>query len=140
VTTFSKVNRRRPEISHRICSSELKPIRSGTLRKAKRCKILLAPDQARQVGDDLRLHVLRCLARLVRLDLGQLRRDATLGFQSVIGILQPQEIAFRQAEELAETQIGITCDGAGPIDDGVDAIARNANRMRELVLAHADWV
>src|SRR5262249_40026644 len=84
--------------------------------------------------------VLRCLARLVRLDLGQLRRDATLGFQSVIGILQPQEIAFRQAEELAETQIGITCDGAGPIDDGVDAIARNANRMRELVLAHADWV
>src|SRR5262245_21315196 len=86
------------------------------------------------------LIALRCLARLVRLDLGQLRRDATLGFQSVIGILQPQEIAFRQAEELAETQIGITGDGAGPIDDGVDAIARNANRMRELVLAHADWV
>ena len=45
--------------------------------------------------------VLRCLARLVGLDLGQLRCDATLSLQCVIGILQPQEIAFRQVEELA---------------------------------------
>jgi hypothetical protein len=28
-------------------------MRSRTLRKAKRCKILLAPEQARQVGDDI---------------------------------------------------------------------------------------
>ena len=34
-------------------SSEPKPMRSRTLRKAKRCKILLALEQARQVGDDI---------------------------------------------------------------------------------------
>src|SRR5258708_10827847 len=33
-----------------------------------------------------------------------------------------------QVKELAYTQIGITCDGAAAINDGVDAIARNTNR------------
>jgi hypothetical protein len=39
--------------------------------------------------------VLGGLVPLVGLDLSQLRRDAPLGFQRVIGILQPQEVAVR---------------------------------------------
>jgi hypothetical protein len=36
---------------------------------------------------------------------------------------------FRKVKELAYTQIGITCDGAAAINDGVDAIARNNQRQ-----------
>jgi hypothetical protein len=46
----------------------------------------------------------------------------------------PIGATFRKVKELAYTQIGITCDGAAAINDGVDAIARNTNRMRKLVL------
>ena len=38
---------------------------------------------------------------LVGLDLGHLFSNAALSFQSVIGVLQPQEIAFGQIEKLA---------------------------------------
>jgi len=41
------------------------------------------------------------LNRLVGFDLGHLLCNAALGFQRVIGVLEPQEIAFRQAEKLA---------------------------------------
>jgi hypothetical protein len=44
----------------------------------------------------------------------------------------PIGATFRKVEELAYTQIGIACDGAAAIDDGVDAIAKNTNRMRKL--------
>ena len=38
---------------------------------------------------------------LVGLDLGHLLSNAAFSFQSVIGVLQPQEIAFGQTEKLA---------------------------------------
>jgi hypothetical protein len=41
------------------------------------------------------------LTWLVGLDLGHLLCNAALGFQRVIGILEPQEIAFGQAKKLA---------------------------------------
>src|SRR5580693_3666226 len=82
--------------------------------------------------------VLSRLVGPVRFDLGDLRPNAAFGFQRVIGVLQPQEIAFRQAEEFAQPQIGVARDAARANDDGVDAIAWNADRLSELVLAHAD--
>jgi hypothetical protein len=75
------------------------------------------------------------LLGLVRLDLGDLGRDPPLGFRHVIGVLQPQEVPFRQAEELAQAQFGIARDVARSVDCPMDAIARHADRMRQLVLA-----
>src|ERR1700730_9858685 len=49
-------------------------------------------------------------------------------------------MSLRQTKELAQSQIGIARNIASCIDDRMDAIARNANRMSELVLAHADLV
>jgi hypothetical protein len=39
--------------------------------------------------------------RLVGLDLGHLLRNAALGFQRVIGVLESQKITFGQAEKFA---------------------------------------
>ena len=78
--------------------------------------------------------------RPVRFDLGDLGRNSALGFHRVIGILQPQEVTLRQAEEFAQAQVRIAGDAARSVYDGVNAIARHADRMSELVLAHADLV
>jgi hypothetical protein len=73
------------------------------------------------------------LLRLVGFELGDLTRQAPLRFERLIGVLQPQEIAFRQAEKSAQPQIGIRGYVASAIDDRVDPVARDANRMSELV-------
>ena len=58
-----------------------------------------------QLGDwstsPQRIHGLGRFNWLVGLDLGHLLCNAALGFQRVIGVLEPQEIAFGQAKKLA---------------------------------------
>ena len=49
----------------------------------------------------IRLAKLGRFTRLVGFDLSHLLCNAALGFQRVVGVLEPQEIAFRQAEKLA---------------------------------------
>lgn len=72
-------------------------------------------NQARLLGDRFDVVLLRFggmrrgkrgrflgrLTWLVGLDLGHLLSNAAFSFQSVIGVLQPQEIAFGQTEKLA---------------------------------------
>jgi hypothetical protein len=69
------------------------------LRKAEVLSIAGAdhrPSMRRKRG-----RFLGCFTWLVGLDLGHLLSNAAFSFQSVIGVLQPQEIAFGQAEKLA---------------------------------------
>src|SRR5262249_10473291 len=66
--------------------------------------------------------------------------DPAFRFQDVVGVLETQEIAFGQTEELAQTQIGIAGDVARAVDDGMDAITRNADRLSQLILAYSDLV
>ena len=57
ILKMNRAWRGHPGISHRILLSEFKPNRSHILRKPKRCEILLAPDQARDVGDDISVKI-----------------------------------------------------------------------------------
>jgi hypothetical protein len=69
------------------------------LRKAEVLSIAGAdhrPSKRRKRG-----RLLGCFTWLVGLDLGHLLSNAAFSFQSVIGVLQPQEIAFGQTEKLA---------------------------------------
>ena len=50
--------------------------------------------------------------------LAQPARDPALGFEHVEGILQPQEIALRQSEQLAQQQTRVSGDIARAVDDG----------------------
>jgi len=59
------------------------------------------------------------------------------GFECVEGVLQPQEIALRQGEEPAEAEVRVGGDAARAGHDGVNAVRRDADRARELVLAEA---
>ena len=79
-------------------------------------------------------------SRLKGLDLGDLLSDLPFGFQCVEGILEPQEIAFRQAKKLAQSQVRIGRDAACSSNNRMNAIGRHADRLGELVLAHADLI
>jgi hypothetical protein len=113
-----------------------------TGRAAQRAPLGLSmPDWScsslRAVKDD-RFHVLRHPSRPIRFDLGDLGGNPALGLHRVISILQPQEVTLRQTKEFAQAQVRIAGDVASAVYDGVDAIARYTDRMRELVLAHAN--
>ena len=69
-----------------------------------------------------------------------LSRIGRVSLQCVVGILQAQKIAFRQPEELTQTQVRIGGNIACPLDDGVNPVARHADRLRQLVLADTDFI
>ena len=92
----------------------------------------------RDTGENDRFHGSGRLLGLIGLDLRDLGREPALRFEGVKGVLEPQEVPFRQSEELAEPQIGIRGDVASPVDDRVYPVAGNADGMSKLVLAHAD--
>lgn len=73
-------------------------------------------------------------------DLGKLRRDPAFRLQRVKGVLQAQEISLRQAKKFAQAQIAVGGNIARALDDGVNAIGRHANGVRQPVLAQAQFI
>lgn len=74
------------------------------------------------------------------LNLGNLRRDPAFCLQRVKGVLQTQEISLRQAKKFAQAQIAVGGNIARALDDGVNAIGRHANGVRQPVLAQAQFI
>src|SRR3954466_2377750 len=69
-----------------------------------------------------------------RLDLLELCRESVLRDLGVVGCLGSQPVAVRQAEEAAQTEVGVRRDGAASGDDLADALGGYADLLGEPVL------
>jgi hypothetical protein len=71
------------------------------------------------------------LVRFVAFNPRHLARNLAPSLLHVVGILKMKKITIRRAKELTQAQVRICGNIARSLDNGVNAVARHANRLSQ---------